>query len=99
MNIPEPCTYTVGPYTVRVQIRPDNPHWPQYLVFSGARFIGKHFSRPDVQCCVWLARQAELERLTYAEQRPRRERHDFQRGRMRGGQATGLLHGKRPVPL
>ncbi len=48
--------FPLGPYTVRICIRTDNPAFPVYAVFRGAKFIGKQFSRPCETDCQWLER-------------------------------------------
>lgn len=50
-------TLTMGPYTVRIGLRRDNPAFPVYLVYLGERFIGRSFSMPDQGCCRWLEHQ------------------------------------------
>lgn len=59
-------SFELGPYTVRIAVRPDNPLWPQYLVFLAGVLIGRHFSRPDRGCCDWLAAQRAAGRTVYA---------------------------------
>lgn len=49
-------TWQLGPYTVRIGLRPDNPAFPVYLVFRGDHLIGKNFSRPSRTDCEWLER-------------------------------------------
>lgn len=49
-------SFDLGPFTVRIGLRPDNPAFPVYLVFRGERLIGKHFSRPSESDCRWLER-------------------------------------------
>jgi hypothetical protein len=51
-------TFTIGKYTVREQLRFDNPAFPQYVVFLGDKLIGKSFSRPDLGCCQFLERES-----------------------------------------
>lgn len=58
--------FDLGPYTVRVGLRKDNPMFPRFLIFKGAKFIGEQFSRPCQDDCRWLEIQ-KRERLTYAE--------------------------------
>lgn len=48
---------TLGVYSVRVGLRPDNPAFPSYLVYKGDDFIGKQFSMPSEEDCRWLERQ------------------------------------------
>lgn len=50
------ATFEIGPYTVRIGLRHDNPAWPLYLVFRREKLIGKHFSRPGLSDCEWLER-------------------------------------------
>ena len=47
-------TFLIGPYTVRIALRPDNPACAQYVVFRGGKFVGKQFSRPCESDCRWL---------------------------------------------
>ncbi len=49
-------TFDLGPFVVHIRIRPDNALFPVYIVFRGAKLIGKSFSRPDRDCCDWLER-------------------------------------------
>lgn len=56
----------VGKYVVRVGLRPDNPAFPQFLVYRGDKFIGKQFSVPCESDCDWLARQADAHSPQYA---------------------------------
>jgi hypothetical protein len=72
--ISETRTFTLGPYTVRQQVRPDNPFWSQFLIFRGDKLVGKSFSCPDLQCCMWLERQ-ELDRITYASKSAKLKEH------------------------
>lgn len=46
-------TIELGPYTVRVGIRIDNPAWPAFLIFKGAVLIAKQFSMPCESDCSW----------------------------------------------
>lgn len=48
---------SLGKFTVRVGLRTDNPLFPVYLVFLGAKLIGKQFSVPTISDCEWLERQ------------------------------------------
>lgn len=57
---------TLGKFTVRVGLRPDNPAFPLYLVYIGDRLIGKQFSMPAESDCEWLQRQANVDRPVYA---------------------------------
>lgn len=59
-------TLTVGRFTVRIGLRPDNPAFPVYRVFLGARLIGKQFSIPSESDCRWLEMQRREERTAYA---------------------------------
>jgi hypothetical protein len=54
--IAESRTFPAGPYTVRQQLRFDNPYWPQYVIFLGEVLIGKQFSIPNESDCEWLRR-------------------------------------------
>lgn len=47
-------TIILGPYTLRIGIRIDNPAFPSYLVYRGTTFIGKQFSMPSQSDCEWL---------------------------------------------
>lgn len=60
-------TFRLGKFTVRQQLRFDNPAFAQFVVFIGERLIGKSFSMPDLGCCEWLERQADLDRVVYAK--------------------------------
>lgn len=48
---------TIGVYTVRCMMRPDNPYWPRYVVFRGERRVGVQFSMPSESDCQWLERR------------------------------------------
>ena len=50
--------FTLGKYTVRIRLRPDNPAFVRYQIFIGQRFIGNQFSFPGVSDCEWLERNA-----------------------------------------
>lgn len=50
-------TFTLGPYTVRIGLRRDNPAFPVYLVFKGDELVGRQFSRPCESDCRWLEHQ------------------------------------------
>lgn len=50
---------TLGPYTIREGLRPDNPAFPCYLVFRGAKLIGRQFSMPSLTDCEWLEANRE----------------------------------------
>lgn len=54
--IAEQKVFRIGRYTVRQQIRPDNPYWPQYVIFLGDDLVGKQFSMPNESDCDWLRR-------------------------------------------
>lgn len=56
--VAEARMFRVGRYTVRQQMRSDNPAFAQYVVFKGDKLIGKSFSVPDEGCCRWLERQS-----------------------------------------
>lgn len=71
--IAQPGQFDLGPYTVRLSVRPDNPYWIQYLVFRAGLLIGRHFSKPDLDCCRWLEQQRL--RAVYAERSPPRRFH------------------------
>ena len=47
-------TFQLGPYTVRIGLRADNPAFARYLVFKRDRLVGKQFSRPCLSDCEWL---------------------------------------------
>lgn len=49
-------SFHLGPYTVQIGLRPDNPAFPTYLVFRGEQLVGKQFSRPCLSDCEWLER-------------------------------------------
>jgi hypothetical protein len=44
---------TLGKYTVFTALRPDNPAFPVYRIFIGAKLIGKQFSVPSLTDCRW----------------------------------------------
>ena len=48
--------FALGPYTVRIALRTDNPAFATYNVFRKGRFIGKQFSRPSGEDCAHLER-------------------------------------------
>ena len=56
-NVEEEKQFTLGPYTVRIRVRPDNPAFGAYVVMRGEEFIGRSFSRPSLSDCDWLARE------------------------------------------
>lgn len=72
MLIAETGVFYIGPFTVRIALRIDNPYWPRYLVFRGDLLLGPHFSRPDEDCCRWLEFQHVRKRTVYAEPTQRR---------------------------
>lgn len=47
----------LGPYTVRIGIRCDNPAFPTYLIFKGDALIGKPFSAPSLSDCEGIERR------------------------------------------
>ena len=49
--------FVLGPFLIRIGLRPDNPAFPVYRVFRGGHFIGKQFSRPCESDCRWLERE------------------------------------------
>lgn len=59
--IAETLTFDLGHFTVWQRPRFDNPAWPVYIVYLRDRLVGKSFSRPDLSCCEWLAKQKTLE--------------------------------------
>jgi hypothetical protein len=79
MPIADTSIFQLGSFTVQQRPRPDNAGWPVYIVFLGDRLIGKSFSRPDLDCCLWLERQRRDE-LVYAEQSARLLQHTKIRG-------------------
>lgn len=50
-------SFQLGRFTVHLALRPDNPAFPAYRIFIGAKFIGKQFSRPCITDCEWLERE------------------------------------------
>lgn len=66
MIIAQTSTFVLGDFTVQERPRFDNPAFAVYIVLRAGCFIGKSFSRPDLDCCKWLARQ-KSEELVYAE--------------------------------
>lgn len=79
---------TLGKFTIIIAVRPDNPAFPCYRVFIGARMIGKQFSIPTLSDCEWLERQTH-EELVYASQSEySRSDGTYSVQRIRGGQAT-----------
>lgn len=54
--IADTTSFDLGPFKIHQRPRFDNPAFAVYLVFRGARLIGKSFSRPDRGCCEWLER-------------------------------------------
>lgn len=72
-------SFTLGKYTVRLGLRPDNPAFPVYLIFKGETLIGRQFSRPVETDCQWL----ERERGVYATESKWPERSIGRRGRQR----------------
>lgn len=71
-------TFTLGKFTIRIGLRPDNPAFPRYLVFLGDDLVGKQFSRPCLSDCEWLHRT----RGVYATQsRPPSAFTMYRRGR------------------
>ena len=55
--------FELGPYTVRILMRADNPHWPIYLVSRGQLQIGRQFSRPCEDDCRALERERHAESM------------------------------------
>ena len=55
-------TFELGPYTVRLALRADNPAFPVHIVMRGAKQIGKQFSRPNLDDCRSLERELRAER-------------------------------------
>ena len=49
-------TFTLGRYTVRCALRPDNPAFAKYLIFRNNLLVGRQFSRPSLSDCAWLER-------------------------------------------
>lgn len=58
MAAPEtpPEDFKLGPYTVLVRVRPDNPAFSAFIVYRGTIFLGRQFSRPGIGDCEWLER-------------------------------------------
>ncbi len=52
-------TFQLGPYTVRIALRDDNPAFPRFMVFRGEKHVGNSFSRPAEGCCQWLEQHQE----------------------------------------
>lgn len=50
---------TLGPYTVIIALRRDNPAFPCYLIFRGERLVGKQFSMPDESDCRYREMQKQ----------------------------------------
>lgn len=50
-------SFQLGPFTVRLGLRRDNPLFPVFLIFRGPKLIGKQFSRPCQTDCEWLERE------------------------------------------
>lgn len=51
------ATFELGPYTVRIGLRQDNPAFHRYLIFFRGQLVGKQFSRPGLSDCQWLHRE------------------------------------------
>lgn len=49
-------SFVLGPYTIRIGLRPDNPAFTKFLVYRGDKFIGPNFSRPSLSDCETLER-------------------------------------------
>lgn len=52
-------TFQLGPYTIRISLRTDNPAFASFLIFRGDALIGKQFSRPCETDCQRLEHQGE----------------------------------------
>ena len=59
-------SFTLGAFTVREMLRPDNPAFCRYVVYLGGRLIGSSFSRPDEGWCAHLLRRCN-EEISYLE--------------------------------
>ena len=57
LAVEEEQQFQLGPFTVRMVLRRDNPRFPAFAVFKGGDFVGKSFSRPSLDDCTWLDRQ------------------------------------------
>ena len=49
--------FDVGPFTVTVGVRPDNPSFACYIICRGTKLIGKQFSYPSLTDCQWFEKQ------------------------------------------
>ena len=58
MIVATTSSFTVGRYTVQQRPRFDNPAFAVFIIFLGAKLIGKQFSMPSVSDCDTLKRQA-----------------------------------------
>lgn len=56
MIVAETQIFAVGRFTVQQRPRFDNPAFAVYIVYLGARLVGKQFSRPSLSDANWLLR-------------------------------------------
>lgn len=77
-------TFDLGPYTVRLGLRPDNPAFPAYLVFRGDRLIGRQFSCPSESDCQRIERERSDAEPCSARRKTRYGRNDLVRTRQCG---------------
>ena len=93
-------SFTLGKFTIQVSLRPDNPAFPAYRIFIGAKFIGKNFSRPCLTDCEWLEREngvyATDSRLLESSASQSSSAHDR---RCRAGAAPASRVGRPPRKL
>lgn len=48
---------TLGKYTIRIGLRPDNPAFPKYIILVGEKIVGVQFSMPSITDCQWHEHQ------------------------------------------
>ena len=59
MIVATTSSFVVGKYTVQQRPRFDNPAFAVFIIFLGAKLIGKQFSMPSVSDCDALKRAAK----------------------------------------
>ena len=82
MPVAKTSTWPLGPYLVVAKPRSDSPAFLVYVIFRGAKLIGKSFSVPDEGCCRWLEHSSGT---VYAQTSPQPRRHSANSCGARGG--------------
>ena len=87
-------TFELGPYTVRLGLRADNPAFPVHIIMRGEKLIGKQFSRPCLDDCRALEREhseaQKAERIAAAAEQPAFQTGEgFHNGRLKQHRRPG----------